>query len=232
MILRVDNVLKHYGEQAVLAGVSLEIEKGMVCALSGPSGAGKTTLVRIISGLLGFDAGRLIIGESEVRADEPYPAKLYGKIGVVFQDHNLFPHMTAIQNITLALSRVRGLSKGAAEARALAELERVGLSRKFESYPSALSGGERQRLAIARALAMDPLLLLLDEPTSGLDHSKIGEVLNIIAGLATSGTTMLLITHNICFAQKVGNRFAMLDGGKLCVSDTPDILGQTNGDWS
>ncbi len=226
MIIHVEKLGKKFGSQWIFNNISFGIEKGKVLALCGPSGSGKTTLVRIICGLSGFDKGRITLGEETVLTDNPYPRNLFGKIGVIFQEHNLFPHMTARQNIELGLRQNKKLLKGEAEARATTELEKVGLATKAAQYPSSLSGGERQRVAIARALAMDPMLLLLDEPTSGLDPSLISEVLHIIRTLADSGSTMLLITHNIRIAKKTGNQYAILENKSFELSNDPSLLDQ------
>jgi len=231
MILRVDRLTKHFDGQPILTGISFEIDQGQVFALCGRSGSGKTTLARIICGLLGFDEGTLTLGETVVRAGETYPRHLYGTIGVVFQEYNLFPHMTALQNVRFALQHVRGFSRVEATQRAVGELEQVGLGGKGDEYPARLSGGERQRVAIARALAMDPMLLLLDEPTSSLDPWAVGEVLQTVSQLATDGTTTLVITHNIRFAAAVGDRFAVLEEGHLAVSEDRALLSRMLGDW-
>lgn len=232
MILKVDKVSKSYADRRILDTVSFEIEKGMVFSLCGPSGGGKTTLVRIISGLLGFEAGRIQLGDISIGANESYRRDLYGKIGVVFQEHNLFPHMTVLQNVTLGLRKVRRLNRKAADKRAMTELDKVMLADKAAQYPCSLSGGERQRVAIARSLAMEPLILLLDEPTSGLDPSRIDDVLRIIANLSDAGTTMLLITHNLRFSKQTGHRFGLLEKGSIEVSDDPSLLDSMQQEWS
>lgn len=226
MILKIKELRKRYNGQEVLDAISLELHKGMVLSLCGPSGAGKTTLVRIICGLLSFDAGELQLQETRVSANTPYPKDLYGSVGVVFQEHNLFPHMTTLENVTLALLHVKGFSKQDAVDRAMGELKRVGLAGKAKAYPTSLSGGERQRVAIARALAMEPVLLLLDEPTSGLDPVNINVIQKIIAELSERGTTMVLITHNIPFAQRIGSLFALMEEGRLDVSPDPVLLNR------
>ncbi len=231
MISRVDKISKSYGNHCVLDEVSFEIDKGMVFALCGPSGSGKTTLVRIISGLLGFDSGRMVLGETAIAAGRPYPKTLYGKIGVVFQEHNLFPHMTALQNVTLGLRKVRRLSRRQADERAMVELDKVMLADKVAQYPSSLSGGERQRVAIARSLAMDPMMLLLDEPTSGLDQFQIKEVLRAIKRLSDAGTSMLLVTHNLRFAEHTGDRFGLIEDGRLSVSEDSSLLSSLAQEW-
>lgn len=231
MLLEVKKISKNYGDHQVLKSASFEIEEGTVFALCGPSGSGKTTLVRIISGLSGFDSGTLTLGKLSVSAKDSYPAALYGKIGVVFQEHSLFPHMTALENITLGLRKVRRLSRTSAVKRAMKELDKVMLTAKAAQYPSSLSGGERQRVAIARALAMDPLMLLLDEPTSGLDESRIGEVLRTIKNLAQTGTTMMLVTHNLRFAKQTGDRFGLLKDGEIEVSQDRSLLDSMVQEW-
>ncbi|MBI5722599.1 MAG: amino acid ABC transporter ATP-binding protein [Planctomycetes bacterium] len=232
MILRAEKLCKKFEDRVVLSDVSLEIDRGTVLALCGPSGAGKTTLIRILGGLIGFDAGCITLGDRSITEHDAYPPELYGQIGLVFQDHNLFPHMTAMENVELALRRVRRLGRREARDRAMAELEGMGLADLADRYPYSLSGGERQRVAIARALAMDPLLLLLDEITSFLDPSMVGEVLSCILRLAQRGTTMLLVTHNLAFARQAAGRFGVLEGGRLTVSDQPELLDRLAPEWS
>jgi polar amino acid transport system ATP-binding protein len=215
----------------VLDDLSLEIDRGTVLALCGPSGAGKTTLLRILGGLLAFEAGRISLGNRSIAAREAYPPQLYGQIGLIFQDHNLFPHLTARENVELALRHVRRLGRHEARDRAMAELDGLGLAALSERYPSSLSGGERQRVAIARSLAMDPLLLLLDEVTSFLDPSLVGEVLACILRLSQRGTTMVLVTHNLAFAKQAASRFGVLEGGRLTVSERPESLDRLTPEW-
>jgi ABC-type polar amino acid transport system ATPase subunit len=222
--LQLDSVGKAFGVRRVLNGVSLGMRQRDVLALCGASGCGKTTLIRIICGLIPFDAGHLTIGDTTVRAGTPYPAELYGKIGVVFQEHSLFPHLTAIANVTLALREFKRLSPRHANERGMAELERMGVASLAQRYPATLSGGEKQRIAMARALAMDPLLLLLDEPTANLDPERVGEVRERVLELANAGTTMLLVTHNLEFARLVAKSFALLQNGTCHYSDDPGIL--------
>jgi ABC-type polar amino acid transport system ATPase subunit len=223
-VLQVESVCKQFGTRSLLKDVSLRLRHREVLALCGTSGCGKTTLLRIISGLSRFDSGRLIIGAETIAADPPYPAHLYGKIGMIFQEHNLFPHMTAIANVTLALRKVRRLPPREAHDRGMAELERMGVASLAERYPATFSGGERRRVAIARALAMDPLLLLLDEPTAHLDSDRVHEVCERVLELASAGTTMLLVTHNIEFAREAANTYAVLQNGMCCLSDDSFIL--------
>jgi polar amino acid transport system ATP-binding protein len=178
--------------------------------------------------LISFETGDVQIGKHKFNAKITYPQALYGQVGVVFQHHNLFPHLSALDNVSLALRKVKQITKAEAKLRALSELEHLGLSDQATQYPASLSGGERQRVAIARALAMDPLLLLLDEPTSGLDPQLINEVFRAIDSLASCGTTMLLITHNINFAKQTGSQFAILQDGKLKQSQDSNIFDQLN----
>ena len=231
-IIRIERVIKRYGETPVLNGVSFEIARGTVFVLCGASGAGKTTLARILCGLLGFDGGSISLSGRTIQAGELYPPELFGRVGVVFQEHHLFPHMTALDNVRLALTDVKKLAKSEATERAMNELEQMGLGSRARAHPADLSGGERQRVAIARALALDPLFLILDEPTTGLDPARIHEVKTILSDLAKRGTTMLLITHKIRFARLVGERFAVLDNGALAVSSEAGILDRLDEDWS
>jgi len=224
MIFKAEGISKEFEGKRIFSDVSFNIEKSTVLALCGRSGSGKTTLVRIISGLTEFDSGQIILGNTVVPADEPYPDSLYGQVGVVFQDHSIFPHMSVIRNVELALIKVKHLSKAEARDRAEHELNRVGVLEKADSYPATLSGGERQRVAIARALAMDPMILLLDEPTSNLDPSLVGDVMRIILALAESGTTMLVVTHNVWVARRTGSRFAVLNEGRMTVAEESSVL--------
>ena len=231
MVLNIHHVTKRYGDHCVLRDVSFSVDKNTIFALCGPSGSGKTSLIRIISGLVPFESGKILLGETVIAANAPYPDSLYGKTGVVFQDHNLFPHMTALENVTLALRCVRRLANRPARERATAELEKLGLEGKANQYPFSLSGGERQRVAIARALAMDPLILLLDEPTSSLDPLRIADVLRTIRFLADTGMALLLVTHNLVFAKHAAQKFGVLAGGECVVSENPrslDVLEKTD----
>lgn len=223
-VLQVDSVSKQFGTRRILSGVSLKLRQREVLALCGASGCGKTTLIRIIGGLIHFDAGRLMIGLATIPAQAAYPHELYGKIGVIFQEDNLFPHMTVLENVTLALREVKQLRRGQAHERGMAELERMGVVLLAHRYPATLSGGEKQRVAIARALAMDPLLLLLDEPTANLDPDRVDEVCERVMELAAAGTTMLVVTHNIEFARQAAQSFAVLHDGTCHLSRDPAIL--------
>jgi ABC-type polar amino acid transport system ATPase subunit len=224
MVLRLDGVGKRFDARPIFERVSFNLRRREVLALCGVSGSGKTTLIRIIAGLVGFDEGRLEIGETAVQADVRYPNELYGKIGVIFQDHNLFPHLTVLGNVTLGLREHKRLSVRQAKERALFELEHMGVASLADRYPATLSGGERQRVAIARALAMDPSLLLLDEPTANLDPERAEEVCERVLSLAESGVTMVLVTHNVLLARQAANRFALLQDGSCLLSREPAIL--------
>jgi ABC-type polar amino acid transport system ATPase subunit len=224
--LQINAVSKQFGARPVLDGVSLTLRQREVLALCGASGCGKTTLIRIICGLVHFDGGTLKIGTTPIQAQTPYPKELYGKVGVIFQDHNLFPHMTAIGNVTLALREFKHLSAKDAQERGMVELARMGVESIAQRYPASLSGGERQRVAIARALAMDPLLLLLDEPTANLDPDRVDEVCDRVLELASAGTTMLLVTHNLECARQAADTFAVLQDGTCLISDDPAVLDE------
>ena len=223
-ILTLRSLAKSYDGRCVLTDVSFKLRRGEVSALCGISGSGKTTLIRIISGLAGFDAGELCVDGEVIQAGAPYPRRLFGKIGVVFQDHNLFPHMTALENVALALREYRRLSSSAARERGMAELERMGIANLAGRYPVNISGGEKQRVSIARALAIDPLMLLLDEPTASLDPDRVDEVRDRVLELADSGVTMLLATHNIEFARQAARSFALIREKQLWVSHDPAEL--------
>jgi ABC-type polar amino acid transport system ATPase subunit len=232
MLLSVSEIYKSFDSLKVLDSVSLEIEPGGVMSLCGPSGCGKTTLIRVIAGLCGFDSGLLSINDQSIMPGGIYPQNLHGRVGVVFQEHNLMPHMTALQNVMLGLRHGLKLPRKEARDRAMAELEGMSLSDKSAQYPASLSGGERQRVAIARALATDPLVLLLDEPTSGLDSSLIGEVLGAIERVRDGGMTMLLVTHNLRFARHAGGQFAVMHDGRIEVSNDPSVLDELDREWT
>jgi polar amino acid transport system ATP-binding protein len=219
------------GTTEVLAGVDLTVQAGEVLALVGPSGSGKTTLLRSLNGLTPFTAGEVEIAGHRLRpavcerADAAALRAVRTRVGMVFQAFHLFPHLTALENVTEAPRRVLGLGAAAAEARARALLARVGMAPHAGAYPQTLSGGQQQRVAIARALAMEPAVLLLDEPTSALDPRLKGEVLAVIGDLAAAGQTMLLVTHEIAFARRVARRVAVLAGGRIVEQGTAaDVL--------
>jgi len=214
------------GATEVLCGVDLEVHGGEVVAVVGPSGSGKTTLLRALNYLTPFTAGEVEIaghalrpGMSE-RADAEALRAVRTRVGMVFQSFNLFPHLTALANVTEAPRRVLGLDAAAAEARARALLARVGLAEHAGAYPQTLSGGQQQRVAIARALAMEPVVMLFDEPTSALDPRLVGEVLAVVGDLAAAGQTMVIVTHEIAFARRVANRVAVLVAGRIVENGT------------
>ena len=226
-----DRVSKNFGTNKVLRGISLEVNPGEVLCIVGPSGSGKSTFLRCINHLERVDAGRLSVDGQLVgyrqKGDKLYELKLKEaalqrqEIGMVFQRFNLFPHLTAVENIILAPMRVKRLSKAAATARAKELLERVGLGDKGDHYPAHLSGGQQQRVAIARALAMDPKLMLFDEPTSALDPELVGEVLDVMKELAKSGMTMIVVTHEMGFAREVADTLVFMDEGVVVEAGPP-----------
>ncbi|MBA4860543.1 amino acid ABC transporter ATP-binding protein [Streptomyces sp. PSKA54] len=230
-VVRARGVRKSYGDTEVLSGIDLDVEPGAVACIIGPSGSGKSTFLRCVNHLEKIDAGRLevdgrLVGYREhggrlYELREKEVAAQRRDIGMVFQRFNLFPHMTALENIMEAPCRVRREPKAVVRERALALLDRVGLGTRGDAYPAQLSGGQQQRVAIARALAMEPKLMLFDEPTSALDPELVGEVLDVMRDLATSGMTMLVVTHEIGFAREVGDSLVFLDGGTVVESGAP-----------
>jgi len=223
-LLRVEDLHKHYGAEGVLRGVSLTVEKGETKVLIGPSGTGKSTLLRCINRLTEPDRGRVWLGDVEVTSPKTDLNRVRAQIGFVFQDFNLFTHLTALDNVRLGLVRVRGLSKTEATKRAEAELARVGLSDKAKSYPAEISGGQQQRVSIARALAMDPKLILFDEPTSALDPELIGEVLGVMVKLAQEGMTMIVVTHEMGFARSVADEIVFMEHGVIVEQGPPEQM--------
>jgi polar amino acid transport system ATP-binding protein len=216
------NVNKAFNEKCIpLKNINLEISKGEVIVICGPSGAGKSTLLRTINKLEPTDSGEIIVDGMYLSDPETDLTSLRAEIGVVFQHFNLYPHKTAFKNITLAPRKVKGLSKNRARERALKLLERVGLTHRRDAFPVQLSGGEQQRVAIARSLAMEPKIMLFDEPTSALDPELINEVLDVMISLAKEGMTMVVVTHEIGFAQKVADRVVFMDNGEIIEMGTP-----------
>jgi polar amino acid transport system ATP-binding protein len=221
--VRVESISKNYGDKRILSDVSLTILSGEVVVVIGPSGSGKTTLLRCVAGLEPVQSGRIAVFGAEVGQ----VWHLHGKVGVVFQQFNLFPHRTALGNIVLPLRKVLRLSGAEAEERARAHLERVGLAAVASQRPSQLSGGQQQRVAIARSLAMSPRVMLFDEVTSALDRELVGEVLAVMRELAEQGMTMLVITHELSFAEQVADRLIFMDQGEIVEMGTPhDLLHQ------
>ena len=215
VIIRVEDLHKSYGPTQVLKGVSLEIHEGEVLVVIGPSGTGKSTMLRCINLLTRPDKGRIWIGDDEITAPHANVNKIRERVGMVFQDFNLFNHLNALNNVTIALTKVKKMPKAAAEELARFELDRVGLSDKADLYPAQLSGGQKQRVAIARALAMEPEVMLFDEPTSALDPELIGEVLEVMKKLAKEGMTMIVVTHEMGFAREVSTRMIFMEGGVI-----------------
>jgi polar amino acid transport system ATP-binding protein len=235
-MVKSEGVHKRFGRLEVLKGINLEVKRGEVMCLLGPSGSGKSTFLRCINHLEKINSGRLsvdgeLVGYREAGSKlhelrEDVISRKRSEIGMVFQQFNLFPHMTAAQNVMLAPVRVKGLSRAQARDRAVELLERVGLSDKVDTYPVALSGGQQQRVAIARALAMEPKLMLFDEPTSALDPELVGDVLDAMRLLAHDGMTMIVVTHEIGFAREVGDTVVFMDEGVVVESGDPaGVLG-------
>ena len=221
-MIELHQVNKWYGTYQSLVDVSERIEKGEIVVICGPSGSGKSTLIRTLNRLEPIQSGRIVLDGQDIHARGLDVNALRSRIGFVFQQFNLFPHLTALQNCTLAPLRLRGLNREQAEAESLALLERVGLAHKAHAYASELSGGQQQRVAIARALAMKPPVLLFDEPTSALDPEMVGEVLAVIKDLARDGLTMLVVTHEMGFAREVADRVLFMDQGRILERATPD----------
>ncbi|NKL34211.1 ATP-binding cassette domain-containing protein [Rhizobium leguminosarum bv. viciae] len=219
-MIEITGVTKYYGQFAVLKNCSVNVERGEVVVVCGPSGSGKSTLIKCVNGLEQFHEGSIRVHGIEVGDPKTDLPNLRTRVGMVFQNFELFPHLTIIGNIMLAQKIVIGRSETAAHAKAMALLDRVGLTDHAKKYPSQLSGGQQQRVAIARALAMDPLAMLFDEPTSALDPEMISEVLEVMTGLAKDGMTMMVVTHEMGFARRVATRVIFIDQGEI-VEDRP-----------
>jgi polar amino acid transport system ATP-binding protein len=215
-------LVKIYGSFRALDGVSFDIYDGEKVVIIGPSGSGKSTMLRSINRLEEIDAGRLVVDGMDLGDPKTDITKVREEVGMVFQSFNLFPHKTVLENLTLAQIVVRKRSKNEAQERAMALLEKVGLTAKAQAYPGSLSGGQQQRVAIARSLAMDPKLMLFDEPTSALDPEMIGEVLDVMKGLARDGMTMAVVTHEMGFAREVADRVIFMDAGRIVEEGTPE----------
>ncbi|WP_461210799.1 amino acid ABC transporter ATP-binding protein [Desulfocurvus sp. DL9XJH121] len=222
IILHAEKINKTFGQNHVLQDVSLELKRGELKVLIGPSGGGKSTLLQCLNFLLPPDTGRIWLEGREIEFARKKELYAYRQaVGMIFQDFNLFDHLSAMENVRIALVKVKGMSKAAATERAMAELDRVGLAGKAGLYPAQLSGGQKQRVSIARALAMDPAVLLLDEPTSALDPELIGEVLAVIKDLAKAGMTMIMATHQITFSAQLANEFIFMEQGRIIECGTP-----------
>ena len=232
-LLRVEGISKHLGGKEILNNVSMDLHKGDLKVLIGPSGGGKSTLLQCINLLIFPDTGHIELNGQWVSPKRTKDLLAFRQqIGMIFQDFNLFDHLSALENVTIALRKVKKLSKAQARKRAEMELDRVGLSAYAHLYPAELSGGQKQRVSMARALAMDPVLLLLDEPTSALDPELIGEVLAVIRDLSQSGMTMLMATHQMGFARTLAQEIIFMEQGRIVEQGTPEDLlrTQTEGD--
>jgi polar amino acid transport system ATP-binding protein len=219
-MINFEQVDKWYGGHQVLNKINVHVKRGEMVVVCGPSGSGKTTMIRTINRLEPIQAGRIVVNGFDVNSPKVDINRLRENIGFVFQQFNLFPHMTVLGNITLAPRKIRGVPAAAAVERAEQLLTRVGLADKAHAYPGQLSGGQSQRVAIARTLAMDPPVILFDEPTSALDPEMIGEVLSVMKGLAHSGMTMMCVTHEMGFAREVADRILFMDRGEI-LEDAP-----------
>lgn len=223
-MIRTENIHKFFGALHVLRGITLEVARGDVLVIIGPSGSGKSTFLRCINLLVRPDDGRVFIDGVQVNSPKIRPEWVREQVGMVFQSFNLFTHLTALENVTLAPIRVKKLPKDKAEAKGRELLARVGLAEKAEAYPAQLSGGQQQRVAIARALAMDPKAMLFDEPTSALDPEYIREVLDVMTNLARDGMTMIVVTHEMGFASSVASRIVFLDAGLILEEGRPSEI--------
>jgi glutamate transport system ATP-binding protein len=221
-LVELDQVKKSFGDNVVLDGVDLTVERGSAIVIAGPSGSGKSTMLRCVNGLEPVDSGEVRFDGTPVDYSGKALSRLRADIGMVFQQFNLFPHMTVLDNVVLGPVKSKGLSRQEARERARRLLERVGIPEKADEYPADLSGGQQQRVAIARALAMEPKLMLFDEPTSALDPEMIREVLDVMRQLARDGMTMLVVTHEMGFAREVCDRIVFIDAGEIVEEGPPD----------
>lgn len=221
-LVQMAGITKAYGRNVVLDNVDLNVDRGEVVVLIGPSGAGKSTLLRCVNGLETINSGTITIEGQQLTQQQAQLNAIRARIGMVFQQFNLFPHMKVIENITMAQTDVLSRSKSEARQRALDLLERVGLSDKADAYPEKLSGGQQQRVAIARALAMDPVVMLFDEPTSALDPELVGEVLHVMRDLASQGMTMMVVTHEMRFARQAAHRVVLMADQGIAEEGPPE----------
>ncbi len=219
-MIKLENVRKRFGKNEVLKGIDLHIEKGEVVVIIGPSGSGKSTVLRCMNYLEEPTSGTVIVDNMDL-SDKDKLNTVRTEVGMVFQRFNLFPHMTVLENLTLAQEKVSKTAKAEAQERGRKLLDRVGLAEKAEAYPQSLSGGQQQRVAIARALAMTPKVMLFDEPTSALDPEMVHEVLDVMKSLAQDGMTMVVVTHEMGFAKEVGTRVLFIDEGQILEEGTP-----------
>ncbi|MCL4407686.1 MAG: amino acid ABC transporter ATP-binding protein [Thermotogae bacterium] len=222
-VLRIKNLKKRYGEKEIIKGISFEMEKGETVVIIGPSGTGKSTMLMCINRLTEPDSGEIYLGERQITGSK-HPEILRQKIGMVFQEFNLFNHLTVLNNVMIGPMRVKKFPREKAESIAKENLKRVGLESHMRAYPAQLSGGQKQRVGIARALAMEPDLILFDEPTSALDPELVGEVLEVIKKLAREGMTMLIVTHEIGFAKDVADRIIFMENGEIIEEGIPSLI--------
>lgn len=223
-LIKLESVSKHFGNFRALSNINLQVDEGEVLSVIGPSGSGKSTMIRCINLLEQYDSSGSIIVDNKLVKKGKALREVRANIGMVFQNFNLFPHMTILDNVTLAPMRTGGLSDADAKKRAHALLEEVGILDQADKYPDQLSGGQQQRVAIARALAMEPKAMLFDEPTSALDPEMVGEVLHVIKKLADRGVTMIVVTHEMGFARQVSDRVVFMDSGQIVESGTPSEI--------
>jgi ABC-type polar amino acid transport system, ATPase component len=223
-VIRINKLHKNFGDNHVLNGITTEIKKGEVVVVIGPSGSGKSTFLRCINLLEAPTSGEIIFEDQTITAPGININKVRTKLGMVFQQFNLFPHKTVVENIMISPLMVKNVPREAAYKKALSLLTMVGLTAKETAYPSSLSGGQQQRIAIARALAMEPDVMLFDEPTSALDPEMVGEVLNVMKQLANDGMTMVIVSHEMGFAREVGDRILFMDEGQILEEGTPEQL--------
>jgi ABC-type polar amino acid transport system ATPase subunit len=220
-IIECEDVCKYFGDFQALRSITVSVEAGSVVCMIGPSGSGKSTFLRTLNGLETFDSGSVVVDGIRLPGSKRDIQNIRREVGMVFQTFNLFPHLTVVENLTLAPTTARGLARDVARERARTLLERVGIVEQMDKYPEQLSGGQQQRVAIARALAMEPRVLLFDEPTSALDPENIKEVLDVMRELAHTGITMIVVTHEMGFAREVADRIVFLHGGELVADASP-----------
>ncbi len=224
IILEIKDVKKDFGEKGVLDGITTSVKSGEVVVILGPSGCGKSTLLRCINGLEKIQSGSILLDGDPVAPDEPSITAIRQRVGMVFQNYELFPHLNVIDNITLAPCKVQKRAKSEAKNEAMELLDRVGLSDKKKSYPRELSGGQKQRVAIVRSLIMHPEILLFDEVTAALDPEMVREVLDVMLSLASQGKTMLIVTHEMSFARAVADRIIFIDEGRIVEESDPEVF--------
>ncbi len=224
VLFDIQGLKKNFGEVEVLKGIDLKIEKGEVVVVIGPSGSGKSTFIRCLNLLEEPTGGKIFFEGVDIMSKDTRANLHREKVGMVFQQFNLFNNLSVLDNVTVSLKKVKKMPEQQAKDKAMALLERIGLADKAEAYPSQLSGGQKQRIAIVRAMALDPDVMLFDEPTSALDPEMVGEVLKVIQDLASEGVTMVVVTHEMGFAQKVGTRVIFMDGGVIAEQGTPQEI--------